>query len=277
MNAIAIALKFQNTQFDIVDRNSQPWLRSGQIAQALGYSRPDALNKVYQSNSDEFNESMTALITIPDLNHQNDVAGQMREVRVFSLRGCHLLAMLSRTPIAKDFRVWVLDVLDRQLSNTNNQPHSPKTPTSFAESLRLAADIQEKLEAATLQIEQDKPKIEFAMSVRNMEGTCLVEEFAKAVGWGRNKLFVELRKEHLGRNNLPYQNFIDAGIFVVSEGTPYKDSQGRSQPSFTTRITGKGQVYLEKRLRKVKPLRYGLVDTSVTKPRVNGSDIGASL
>ena len=143
--------------------------------------------------------------------------------------------------------------------------------------MRLAADIQEKLEAATLQIEQDKPKIEFAMSVRNMEGTCLVEEFAKAVGWGRNKLFVELRKEHLGRNNLPYQNFIDAGIFVVSEGTPYKDSQGRSQPSFTTRITGKGQVYLEKRLRKVKPLRYGLVDTSVTKPRVNGSDIGASL
>lgn len=31
-------------------------------------------------------------------------------VRIFSLRGCHLLAMLARTAIAKQFRVWVLKV-----------------------------------------------------------------------------------------------------------------------------------------------------------------------
>lgn len=33
-------------------------------------------------------------------------------VRIFSLRGCHLLAMFARTPVAKAFRRWVLDVLD---------------------------------------------------------------------------------------------------------------------------------------------------------------------
>lgn len=35
-------------------------------------------------------------------------------MRVFSLRGAHLIAMFARTPVAKEFRRWVLDILDRQ-------------------------------------------------------------------------------------------------------------------------------------------------------------------
>ncbi|MGL5410310.1 MAG: P22AR C-terminal domain-containing protein, partial [Shewanella sp.] len=35
-------------------------------------------------------------------------------VRIFSLRGAHLIAMFSRTALAKEFRRWVLDVLDRE-------------------------------------------------------------------------------------------------------------------------------------------------------------------
>lgn len=33
-------------------------------------------------------------------------------MRIFSLRGAHLVAMFARTPKAKAFRRWVLDVLD---------------------------------------------------------------------------------------------------------------------------------------------------------------------
>jgi prophage antirepressor-like protein len=36
------------------------------------------------------------------------------QVRVFSLRGAHLIAMLARTPVAKAFRRWVLDVLEKE-------------------------------------------------------------------------------------------------------------------------------------------------------------------
>lgn len=35
------------------------------------------------------------------------------KVRIFSLRGCHLLAMFARTPVAKAFRRWVLDVIEQ--------------------------------------------------------------------------------------------------------------------------------------------------------------------
>lgn len=38
-----------------------------------------------------------------------------KTIRIFSLRGAHLIAMFSKTAIAKQFRKWVLDVLDREV------------------------------------------------------------------------------------------------------------------------------------------------------------------
>ena len=111
------ALAFHNPQFDIVDRNGQPWLRSPQIAEALGYSQANRISDVYQRNADEFSSSMTALIDLP-------TSGGVQQVRIFSLRGVHLLAMLSRTEVAKEFRRWVLDVLDG-LSAPESAPVGP--------------------------------------------------------------------------------------------------------------------------------------------------------
>lgn len=101
------ALTFHTTQFDIIDRNGQPWLRGYQIGTALGYTnQPDtAIRKIFDRNADEFTSSMTALVEL-------DTAGGKQQVRIFSLRGVHLLAMLSRTKVAKEFRHWVLDVLE---------------------------------------------------------------------------------------------------------------------------------------------------------------------
>ena len=113
-----IALTFQNTQFDIVDRNCQPWLRSPQIAVALGYNRSDRVNEVYARNSNEFTDTMTALVEL-------DTEGGKQQVRIFSLRGCHLLGMLSKTKIAKQFRVWVLDILEKQHIQSQSQQATP--------------------------------------------------------------------------------------------------------------------------------------------------------
>ncbi|GEM_PF-5902587 len=106
-------LTFNDTEFDIVDVHNVPWLRGPQIAGALGYSdQGAAIAKIYDRNQDEFTEDMTALVKLPDLNYQTGSPGQMREVRIFSPRGCYLIGMLARTEKAKDFRRWVLDVLE---------------------------------------------------------------------------------------------------------------------------------------------------------------------
>lgn len=145
--------------------------------------------------------------------------------------------------ISAAFKIKVIRAYDAMVTEFN-------IPKTLPEALRLAADIQEKLDQANLQIEQDKPKVDFAMAVRNMQGACSVGEFAKTIGIGRNKLFKKMRDGLiLMRNNIPYQRYIDQGLFVVIEQIPYTDSKGKTHPAFTTMITGKGQVFLEKKYR----------------------------
>ncbi len=103
-------LSFHNVDFDITDIHGQPWLRLVQIGVALGYANPYKVQQVFDRNADEFTDSMTQVIELP-------TAGGKQQVRVFSLRGCHLLGMLARTKVAKEFRRWVLDVLEETLLN----------------------------------------------------------------------------------------------------------------------------------------------------------------
>lgn len=104
------SLSFHNVDFDITDIHGQPWLRLPQIGVALGYANPYKVQQVFDRNADEFTDSMTQVIELP-------TAGGKQQVRVFSLRGCHLLGMLARTKVAKEFRRWVLDVLEETLLN----------------------------------------------------------------------------------------------------------------------------------------------------------------
>lgn len=128
---------------------------------------------------------------------------------------------------------------------------SQQIPKTLPEALRLAADLAERNAALESKIEVDAPKVEFAMAVRRMEGACKIGEFGKAIGIGQNKLFSRLRDDKiLMENNLPYQRYIDAEYFVVVEQTPFTDRSRKSHPTFTSYITGKGQVYLERKYRK---------------------------
>lgn len=100
----------------------------------------------------------------------------------------------------------------------------------------------------------DAPKVEFALAVRNLEGSCSIGEFAALIGIGRNTFFKQLRQDKiLMINNRPYQEFKDRGLLVEVESTPYTDHNGVAQPAFQSRVTGKGQVFLEKKYRSAKP------------------------
>ena len=106
------SLTFQNTQFNIVDHNNKRWLSAADIACALNYAREDAVSRIYERNSDEFTGEMTETVKLT-------VSGNYQKtVRIFSLRGAHLIAMFSRTKVAKEFRKWVLDLLDKETQPT---------------------------------------------------------------------------------------------------------------------------------------------------------------
>ena len=103
------SLCFNEFTFSPVIRDNQPWFRSSEIATVLGYAREDTLSRLYDRNADEFSSDMTQVVEI-SVDRQFGAEGR---ARIFSLRGCHLLAMFARTPVAKAFRRWVLDVIEQ--------------------------------------------------------------------------------------------------------------------------------------------------------------------
>lgn len=105
-------LTFQNTNLSIINQNNQTFLTANDLGLALEYASPlQAVLKIYDRNADEFTAEMTALVEMK-------TAGGIQKVRIFSLRGAHLIAMFARTKIAKEFRKWVLDVLDKEVRKT---------------------------------------------------------------------------------------------------------------------------------------------------------------
>lgn len=99
-------LVFREIEFEPVEIDGIYWLRGAQVALALGYQNPaNAIKDLFARNEDEFDETTTQVVQLP-------TAGGIQPVRIFSPRGCHLLGMFARTEVAKEFRRWVLDVLE---------------------------------------------------------------------------------------------------------------------------------------------------------------------
>ncbi|WP_026444264.1 Bro-N domain-containing protein [Acinetobacter sp. UNC436CL71CviS28] len=108
----SLALSFNEVNFSPVEQNGQIWLTAVELAKALGYAKSDAVTQVYERNKDEFTPSMTTTLKLSVVRKTGKVE---MDHRIFSLRGAHLIAMFSKTAIAKKFRKWVLDVLDREV------------------------------------------------------------------------------------------------------------------------------------------------------------------
>ena len=101
------SLTFNGVVLMPLSLGGQLWFRSSELARALGYKDENSVRRIYERNADEFTDDMTQVIEILD------TVNLTVRVRIFSLRGCHLLAMFAQTPVTKGFRKWVLDVLDR--------------------------------------------------------------------------------------------------------------------------------------------------------------------
>lgn len=113
------ALTFNEVTLTPITHENRLWIKASELARALGYSREDTVSQIYSRNADEFTPDMTQVIEILDNNNLTFST----KARIFSPRGCHLVAMFARTRIAKKFRKWVLDVLDKVC-----EPSEPKQP-----------------------------------------------------------------------------------------------------------------------------------------------------
>lgn len=109
-------LIFDGIELKVMDHGGQPCLTLAEVAIALYGKGGDEtatpfdsrVRDLYRRHADEFTPTMTALVKM-------QTRGGEQEVRVFSLRGAHLLGMFARTERAKRFRRQVLDILDNEV------------------------------------------------------------------------------------------------------------------------------------------------------------------
>ena len=170
MTALPVSLDFQGITLSVTDHKGRPWLTLNEVARALygikggdetvtsfdeenkkGRSKNatpfneenkkgsnssvgpftkvyNATLRTFKTHADEFTADETALIEL-------STAGGLQKVRVFSIRGCRLMGMVSRAPMAKPFRKWALDqfdVLDAlALPAAESQPSPPEPIDGF--------------------------------------------------------------------------------------------------------------------------------------------------
>ncbi|MDQ5990032.1 BRO family protein [Providencia stuartii] len=96
----------------IDNQDGKIWLTAEQLAELLEYKDVKQVNKIYQRHNDEFTETMTTKVTVSgkSIGYEN----LTKELRLFSLRGAYLIGIFSRTKVAKDLRIWLLDLAEKE-------------------------------------------------------------------------------------------------------------------------------------------------------------------
>lgn len=126
-------VRFGTTDLTVIEKDGIPYLTATDLAKALGYRATDAVSRIYRRNANEFTDDMTLTVNLTVNNYR----GGEKDVRIFNPRGCHLIAMLSRTEKARAFRRWVLDVLESL--NTPQGLMPPPAHPDMAHHMALAA------------------------------------------------------------------------------------------------------------------------------------------
>lgn len=199
------------------------------------------------------------------IDEEDSISSKMDGMNMKSLfineSGLYSAIIGSKLESAKRFKHWVTsEVLPsiRKHGTYMTNEVIERTLTDPDYLIQLATALKEERQARKLaeeKIEKQKPLVDFANQVSDTTDLIDMKTMAKLlkdnnINIGRNRLFEFLRmKKILMKDNQPYQQYIDAGYFKVNEYT-YTDSFGQTKTNRQTFITGKGQLYITKKVKE---------------------------
>lgn len=140
------------------------------------------------------------------------------------------------------------DILEETYFNVKSQQF--KIPQTYAEALRLAADMVEHNQKLLEENRTMRPKADFFDAVAGSKDAIDMGQAAKVLnfGKGRTTLFKILReKKILNKDNIPYQEYIDKGYFRTVE-QKYNKPDGSIHINIKTLVYQKGLDYIRKML-----------------------------
>lgn len=197
-----------------------------------------------------------------------DSQGLIQQTTLINESGVYSLIFSSKLETAKSFKKWVTSEVLPSIRKSGSYSVIPsyqiddpiKRAEKWIEEQKEKKALETKVEELSIEnkemekrIEEDTPKVIFAMAVTESKRSCLVAELAKIICQngmevGQNRLFKWLRKRgYLGVKgeyyNQPMQRWVEAGMFEIKKRTITKPNGDLITVS-TPLVTGKGQVYL---------------------------------
>lgn len=182
----------------------------------------------------------------PELEHVTEDMDSRRYTTCF-----HLTKNLSYTLVAGYNVKLRKAIIDRWQELEAQQ--APKLPTTYIQALEKLLEVEKAKEEMALRLEAQKPFADFGTAVSASATQVLIGEWIKAINddglkIGRNKAFAWLRENgYLARDNMPMQKYVEQGLFKVKEALV--NIPGGQRATFTTMLTGKGQVYFAGKLK----------------------------
>lgn len=260
MNKIDI---FRNEEFGeirtvIID--GEPWFVGKDVATALGYKDVTHTILDHVDIEDRVNSKTQG---------QNAPEFGQRGTWLINESGLYSLILSSKLDSAKRFKHWVTSevlpsIRKHDAYMTNEAIERTLTDPDYL--IQLATALKKEREEKELEkkkrklaeytIQEQKPLVEFANQVSDTTDLIDMKTMAKllkdeSINIGRNRLFTLLRNHKILMNdNQPYQRYIDAGYFKVNEYT-YKNSSGEPKTNRQTFVTGKGQLYIVNKVKKI--------------------------
>lgn len=151
--------------------------------------------------------------------------------------------------ISPAFHLKVVRAYDAMMTQQQPTTFDPMQVLNDPAAMRgLLLTYTEKVLSLQEIIREQQPKVEFHDAVADAVNCQSIQEVAKALETGQNRLFQFLRDERiLMNNNLPYQQYLDAGYFRVAERR-YKSESGDNHIYTKTLVTGKGLQFIQRRL-----------------------------
>lgn len=235
MNNLQIFTNVEFGEIRVIEANNEPWFIAKDVCDCLEIKNSrDAVSRLDRDEKD-------VVLT--------DTLGGSQELQAVNEYGLYALVLSSRKPESKKFKRWITHEVIPSIRKHGAYLTDEKIEEVLTDPdtiIKLATQLKEE---RSRRIEAER----FNKQISVSENSLLVREVAKVASKGgivigEKRLWNKLREWGLIFKNStePMQEHIDRGYFEVVEGA--KDTYKGTFTYRTTRVTGKGQVYIIRRL-----------------------------
>lgn len=223
---------FEQNEVRTVLVNNEPYFVGKDVAEILGYSKPRNAISTHVDEEDK-----------QDAPIQGDLGGKQK-MTIINESGLYSLILKSKLPNAKKFKRWVTSEVLPTIRKTGSYSNVPQ---SFAQALRLAADLEEKNQLLEQQIAEYEPKISYLDTILSSTDTVATSQIAADYGMSAialNKLLNELGVQHkVSGQWILYRKHMNQG-YTKSHTSEIPKADGGTKVVMNTKWTQKGRVFI---------------------------------